>query len=211
MTDTLSSLYRLRRVDLKKAAEVFARAFHDDALAKYLFPNDDYRTRILPTYFSYRIKFGLLYGEVYAPTSAIEGLAVWYRSDQHWMNNWRNFRAGGLKLMLKVDKETMKRMLMINKFTTKLRDYHIPADYWYLAPLGIDPEHQGKGFCSKLMRAMLNRIDSEKMVTVLETQSKTNLEIYQRYGFEIVKQIFLPDTSINHWLMVRKANQSKID
>lgn len=209
MSADLSFLYRLKKRDVKKAAQVFARAFHTDELAQYMFPDEDFRREILPIYFNYRIKFGILYGEVYAPSPNIEGLAVWYLSDEFKMTNWRNFRAGGMKLLQNVDKETMKRMNTINHFSTNLRNEYTTSKYWYLAPIGIDPIHQGKGLASRLMRPMLARIDSEQLPCLLETQSTKNVNIYKRYGFEIVKESVLPGSPIPHWLMARQPAKEK--
>lgn len=206
MHPELSSLYRLKRKDAKKAAAVFSRAFQNDLLAQVMFPDEDFRRKILPTYFTYRITYGILYGEVYAPSPTIEGLAVWYLSDQYEMTNWRNMRAGGMKLMFNTDKETLKRMNIIGHFTTELRNKYTSEKYWYLAPIGVDPSFQGKGFASKLMRAMLARIDSENLSALLETQDERNVKIYNKFGFEIVQEVTLPNTDVPHWLMSRLAS-----
>jgi len=203
----LSTLYRLKRKDAKKAAAVFSRAFQNDLLAQIMFPDEDFRRKTLPTYFTYRITYGILYGEVYAPSPAIEGLSVWYLSDQYQMTNWRNMLAGGMKLMFSVDKETLNRMNAIGHYTTELRNNYTSEKYWYLAPIGIDPSFQGKGLASKLMRAMLARIDSEKLVALLETQDENNVKIYNRYGFEVVKETTLLGTDVPHWLMSRPASE----
>ena len=160
-----------------------------------MFPDDDFRKKILPLYFNYRIKFGILFGEVYATTSNIEGLAVWYKRNDFIMSNWKNFRAGGMKLLFHVDNEALKRMFTIGHFSNQLRDEYTTSDYWYLAPIGIDPIHQGKGFASKLIRPMLVRFDSEQLPCLLETQSANNVSLYKRYGFEIVKETIDDTTS----------------
>ncbi|HUT80235.1 MAG TPA: GNAT family N-acetyltransferase [Candidatus Bathyarchaeia archaeon] len=207
MSTDLAALFPLKKRDIKKAANVFARAFQTDLLEEFMFPDDDFRKKILPLYFNYRIKFGILFGEVYATTSNIEGLAVWYKRNDFIMSNWKNFRAGGMKLLFHVDNEALKRMFTIGHFSNQLRDEYTTSDYWYLAPIGIDPIHQGKGFASKLIRPMLVRFDSEQLPCLLETQSANNVSLYKRYGFEIVKETTLPGTTIAHWLMVRQPKK----
>ncbi|MBN1330129.1 MAG: GNAT family N-acetyltransferase [Candidatus Heimdallarchaeota archaeon] len=207
MSKALSQLYRLTRNDVKRATEVFVRAFADDKLSQYMYPIENTREKAMRSYFRYRLTYGVLYGEVYAISPKIEGLAVWYRDNQYSMSYWRNFRAGGMKLLRYLDSDTMNRMMNLGRFTINLRKQCFSEPYWYLEPLGVDPDHQGKGFASILVRSMLKRIDSEHLLTVLETQTSKNVDIYKRYNFEIVKEVTIPDTAITHWLMARKARK----
>ncbi|NHJ46840.1 MAG: GNAT family N-acetyltransferase [Asgard group archaeon] len=203
MTIDISQLYQLRKKDVKIAAEVFTRAFNKDLLSNYMFPDEKIRKEVLGEYFKFRIMYGVIFGEVYASSPNIEGLAVWYHSDKYEMTNWKMFRAGGMRLFKVVDKETMNRMMKIGHFTTELRQENIDRSYWYLAPIGIDPQHQGKGLCSKLMRALLDRWDLEGISTALETQSEKNVELYRRYGYETIIKTTIPETDIPHFLMIR--------
>jgi GNAT superfamily N-acetyltransferase len=207
MTIELSQLYRLRVRDVKKASEVFVRAFHSDVLLEFLFPNEETREKYILEYFRTRIKFGILYGEVYASSPQIEGLAVWYHSENYIITNWKMLRAGGMRLFIKVEKEAIARAMDLGHFTNELRGKHIDVPYWYLAPVGIDPIHQGKGLCSKLVKSMLARCDKEKISTALETQLEKNVEIYKRYGYKIIAETKIPDSEIPHYLMVRHPKE----
>ncbi|NHJ83940.1 MAG: GNAT family N-acetyltransferase [Asgard group archaeon] len=209
MSEALRKLYTVKRKDVKKGAEVFAQAFAEDKLSNYMYADEESFHKALLTYFNYRITYGLLYGEVYAPSANLEGLAVWYRDDQYSMSYWRNFRAGGMKLLRYLGSDTMKRMVNLGNYTVNLRKECISEPYWYLEPIGIDPAFQGKGYASLLIRAMLERIDSEQLLAVLETQTPKNVEIYKRYGFDIIKETIIPDTTIAHWLMTRKPQNKR--
>lgn len=74
-------------------------------------------------------------------------------------------RVGGIKLFMKVDKETIKRVMNIGHFSTEFRQKNISFPYLYLAPVGVDPQHQGKGLCNHLLKSMLARCDKEKIPT----------------------------------------------
>ena len=91
----------------------------------------------------------------------------------------------------------------LGHFTSELRQKNINVPYWYLSPVGVDPQHQGKGFCSQLLRPMLARCDKENVSSVLETQSKKNIELYKRYGYEIITETTIPESDIAHILMIR--------
>jgi N-acetylglutamate synthase-like GNAT family acetyltransferase len=207
MTIELSHLYRLRKKDVKKATEVFLRAFYNDILLEFVFSDKETREKYVIEYFRTRIKFGILYGEVYATSPNIEGLAVWYHSDRYEITNWKMLRSGGLRLYRNVEKKIIEKMMNLGHFTVELREKNIDRPYWYLAPVGIDPKHQGKGLCSKLVRPMLARCDRENISTALETQLEKNVEIYKRYGYEIIAKTTIPNSDIPHYLMVRHSKK----
>jgi ribosomal protein S18 acetylase RimI-like enzyme len=203
MDNKIEDLYRLRKNHLNLAAELFSKVFFEDTLAKLMFPEEETRDQNLYHYFQFRINYGLLYGEVYATSSNLEGLAVWVYSENIEMTNWRNMRAGGFKLYRKVGRDAIVRMSKIGTFTSTLHKKHASFPHIYLAPIGVDPEFQGKGYASKLLRPMLNRLDQDKVHCFLETQSETNVDIYLHYGFQVLNKTTIPDTKIEHWLMER--------
>lgn len=200
-------LYKLKEKDIDKAVEVFTRAFNNDPLTDYMFQNDKKRIESLRHYFRFRITYGILFGEVYAPSQKIEGVAIWFKSEKYKMTIPKLLRAGAIKLFLKIKKETRKRMIPIGDFTTNLHSKYDKSQHWYLDNIGIDPEFQGKGYGSVLIRSMLKRIDSEQLPCLLETQTPTNVQIYQRYGFEIIMKEVIPDTNILHWIMIRQPQE----
>jgi len=173
-------------------------------LNQYFFPDEDFRREVLWRYFNYRLRFGLHYGEVYATSPNIEGLVMWFLNHQLKITPWRILRCGGLKSVRKIGKKLLQKMLDFAHQCEKLRDDYLTSSYWYLSPIAVDPEHQGKGFASMLLRPMLRRFDIEQLPCLLETQSATNVAIYRHFGFEIVREMTLPGTSIPHFLMARQ-------
>src|SRR5260370_3419386 len=69
-------LVRLPANQARSAAEVVARAFHNDTLMQYLMPVEARRTRWLPSLFSIVVRYCLAYGEVYT-TPGLDGAACW--------------------------------------------------------------------------------------------------------------------------------------
>ncbi len=203
MEYTFDKIFRLRKNHLNSAAELFSEVFFEDVLAKQMFPEEKTRKQKLYHYFKFRIKYGLLYGEVYATSSHLEGLAVWVYSENVEMTNWRNTRAGGINLFRNVGRDAVIRMSKIGDFTFTLHKKYATFPHLYLAPIGVDSKYQCKGYASKLLRPMFNRLDQEKLHCFLETQSGNNVDIYLHYGFEVLNKATIPDTEIEHWLMER--------
>ena len=203
MNSNLDSLVRLTKSDIERGANVLARAFEDDALESHFIPDTDVRRKLLPYFFQYRIRFGILYGEVYSTSPEMEGIAVWYPPGKSDMTPWRMMRAGGISLQRKVGKEIISKMTFVNNNVTNIRKQYAPFPHWHLFPMGVDPPSQGKGFASALLRPMLKRIDAEGLACYLETQNEKNVSIYQHYGFKIIHNEILPETEIMNWAMIR--------
>jgi len=75
----------------------------------------------------------------------------------------------------------------------------VPSPHWYFFLIGIDPNFQGKGYASRLIKPMLARIDKEQLQCYLDTNNKKNLGIYQHFGFKILKKYQIPGSDIINW------------
>lgn len=204
MTSDLEHLVRVKKKHMQKAIQTFSRSFNTDPLTMYMFPDEKERQRFMQHYFQFRVKYGIIYGEVYATSEDIEGIAMWIKPKNTKMTMWRMFRAGGMKLFRAMGKETINKMFEIEEYASKVHHEFAPKIHWHLSPIGVDPEHQGKGYASKLIRAMLKRTDKENIPCYLETQNGKNVEIYKRYGFKVVGHVKIPKTELDHWSMTRE-------
>ena len=205
MEYNLKSLVRLEKDRIKEAAEIFSRAFEEDPLLRWFFPESSSRKEMSFSYFKFRIKFGVLFGEVYATSQKLEGLAIWFPSKKMDMTYWRMIKSGGMKLLKELGVGTVQRMMSIGNFVSHLHHRQINFSHWYLTPMGVDPDYQGKGYASRLMRSMLRRLDDERLHCFLETQNENNIEIYKHYGFKIVGKTTIPKTNLEHWSMLRDS------
>jgi GNAT superfamily N-acetyltransferase len=204
MTSDLNDLIRLDKSRLKPAAEMMARAFHDDPGSVYFFPDVAERSSKLPYLFRLLIGYGLLYGEVYATSPNLEGVAVWLPSEKSYRTLWRNIRSGGLSLLFRIGREAAAREYALGEYFESLRQRCAPAAYWYLPLLGVDPVYQGKGYASILLRAMFGRADRERLPCYLETLTEKDVSIYRHLGFEVVEEGVVPGTGVTVRAMLRK-------
>lgn len=207
MTDS-SNLVRLTKARIRPAAEMFARAFQDYPLFAGLIPDASERKLLLPDIFQFMIRFGVLYGEVYATSPDLEGISVWFSSEKAEMTLWKMIRIGGLPLIYHYFRmgRCISRLVAYNKYAFKLHNRHAHFPHWYLFLVGIDPKFQGRGHASALIRPMLGRIDQEHLPCYLETQNRENVSMYEHYGFELVQLDTIPGTDVNHWAMLRKKS-----
>ena len=82
--------------------------------------------------------------------------------------------------------------------------YHPHEPIWYLATIGVDPAHQGKGVGAALLAHTLAEVDREAKPAYLEASSERSRDLYARHGFEVIGTIQVAD-SPTMFPMVREA------
>ncbi len=203
MTSALDGLIRLSKSDIGSAVDLLTRAFWDDSLCVYFFPNEEERKKLLPVFFKFRLKQALQNGEVYATSSGLEGVAIWQHSNTVDSSYWKNLRAGGFGFYRTMGRNLVNRMMKMDQFTSQRRAKYAVTPYMHLGPVAVDPELQGQGYSSKLIRPMLERLDRQELPCYLEAQSESNVSIYEHYGFEVLAKGNVPIADIPHWDMMR--------
>jgi ribosomal protein S18 acetylase RimI-like enzyme len=204
MVNRTGDLIRLSKEQIGPASEMLVRAFFHDSKLTYVLPEEDVRKEKGKHLFAFELRYGLNYGQVYATSPALEGVAVWLPSDRSEITLWRAMRSGGMVLQRGLGKEGMKRLVAFSDQVDTYHKKHAPDFHWYLFFIGVDPASQGKGYGGRLLRPLLDRMDREKLSCYLNTQNEKNIPLYEHFGFRVVEQVRLPGMEILHTGMIRK-------
>jgi ribosomal protein S18 acetylase RimI-like enzyme len=79
----------------------------------------------------------------------------------------------------------------------------VAEPHWYLDLLAVDPDRQGLGIGSALLRAVNERSDADGRPCALFTFTEQNVRLYQRHGYEIVDDGEAPLMPLHYWCMKR--------
>ena len=197
-----NNLYQIKKQDLDKSTEVLADAFMDYSMFKYILGkkhNKD-NIKIITNFF---IKYAMIYGKAYASSTDIEGLMLFLDYDNYKFNLFRTLRTGGLSL-LKLGREAGNKFSQYEDFCEKIHQKAIQKPHQYLMAIGVDPDKQGEGHGSKMLKSLLEYTDRRKEACYLETHTSYNVDIYRNYGFEVVSEDTLPNTDIKQWSMLKR-------
>lgn len=77
----------------------------------------------------------------------------------------------------------------IEEVLEQMEAHHPEDPHWYLAIIGVDAAHQGKGLGAKLLQAALERCDAEGLPAYLESSNPANVSLYERHGFRVTAEI----------------------
>jgi ribosomal protein S18 acetylase RimI-like enzyme len=78
----------------------------------------------------------------------------------------------------------------------KMDEFHPKEPHWYLAIVGVDSAHQGKGLGAQLMESGLARCDEEGLIAYLESSNPANISLYERHGFRVVGEIQIDEAPV---------------
>lgn len=196
-------MIRLTKKDLKNASLTLASAFKEEPHLLYYFPQDIYKYSHILEFFRFRLKFGILYGEVYVSSNKYEGVVIWIPSYNREITFLRIIRSGGIRLLFKCGIKSILRMLNIGDVTSKLYSIYGKPLFMILSTIGVAPEYQGKGIAKYLINSILTKLDKEKLPCFLETITENNVRIYQKLGFKVLEKRIIPKTQMYLWLMFR--------
>jgi len=200
----LSDLSSILPNQIGPASIVISKAFYNDPLMKYFFPNPKKRKSKLPLMMKLLLRIGIKYGIVYVTSLKLEGIAIWFPSNKAKITPWMGFLNGGLSYFFKLGSKAVKKQNRFYNYTNSMHYHLMPMYHWYLSIIGIDPYYQGMGLSYLLFDSMLNQIDKENLPCFLDTNNENNLSFYKRFGFKILKEYEIPGTSIVNWAMIRE-------
>ncbi|MBA2281018.1 MAG: GNAT family N-acetyltransferase [Acidimicrobiia bacterium] len=185
--------------DVPAIARALGRAFRDDPVFEFLLPDVDVDTRArrATPFFAVDARIRIRQASAWT-TPAGEGAALWAAPDQ-----WRTTVRDGLRMAWPILRGSRGRSLRALSAMQIVEKEHPKAPHWYLAVLGTDPDHQGKGIGAALMAPALERCDSQGVPAFLESSKESNIPYYERYGFRVQRPLTIGKGAPTVWQMWR--------
>jgi GNAT superfamily N-acetyltransferase len=207
MNTEFDSLVRLRKTDIKQAASVLTESFQQYPLLVQKYPDESQRNKAAYYFFLVIVGYGIRWGEVYAASPRMEGVAVWYRSERFPMRFRKILRSVPLSALLGFPWSGVGRLQKASDFVEARHQRTAPAEHWFLDSVGVLPQYQGKGYGGKLIRAMLVRTDRESLPVYLDTMDEADVRRYEHFGFKVIDKSPVPKTTLINWSMLRDSGQ----
>lgn len=187
--------------DISELSATLGRAFYDDPVMSWIFPEEKARASRGAKMFATMIRHHNVAGggvEVAADGPGIGAAAAWDPPNR-WKHTWREQLAMTPALIRVMGSHAMKARALEDL----MKSTHPEEPHWYLFAIGSDPTVRGKGFGQVLMRSRLDRVDAEHAPAYLESSKRENVPYYQRFGFEVTREIMLPGGGPTLWAMWR--------
>lgn len=187
-----------RTDELRSVCDVLGRAFEDDPVAAYLFPDRATRAARYARFAGIAVDaFGKAACVVTEPE--LRCGAIWQAPDHAALGAF-----GQLRLLASLVRVTGRGFLRAARLGELMSRHHLREPHWYLAVLGTDPIAQRTGLASAILQPILERCDRERLPAYLESSKASNIPFYNKHGFEVLDELRIPDGP-SLWPMIRRT------
>jgi ribosomal protein S18 acetylase RimI-like enzyme len=194
-----ASVRKATVADRALALDALVRAFYDDPVLQWFFPDDRRRGRQLEGLFDYLWEKLWHRHQLVYTTDRVSGVAIWLPPGR-----WRIGLLEQLRLLpayaVKVGWRDLPRGL---RGFNLLGSKHPHESHFYLHFLGVAPEWQGKGIGRELLQPVLARCDRAQFPAYVEATTARSRSCYERNGFRVTQEILYPNGPPT-WLMWRE-------
>ena len=182
---------QVRKAEEKDRATVLntiTLAFAGDPLVRWSLPTSDAYLRHFPSMVNASGGGTIDEGTCFITTGG-EGAALWLppgvSPDEEAMSS------------LMVQAVPAERQETFARILEAMDSYHPKDDdCWYLALIGVDTGHQGKGIGAALMKHVTRMLDEHGRLGYLESSNPMNISLYERHGFEVMDEIRIGDAPV---------------
>ena len=170
--------------DKDLVVNILANSFADNLSVNYIIKQDSNKLQRIKGLMAYSFEICHLYGDVFL-TDDRKGCALIVFPDK---------KKTAVKSILLDVKLIFKCMGLLNikkamRREAMIKNNHPEGPMYYLWFIGVDATAQNKGIGSKLLEYVINQGISQNRKICLETSTLKNIPWYQKFGFEIYKEL----------------------
>ncbi len=182
----------------EQIASIWADAFEQDPLMKWVFPDDAVRVKSLRRWWAFFLDHQPPGSELHG--TRIDGCVAYWQPPQ----SKKDISKGPEEADRGGSEGQMVFVAMMSELLGELAPSRMEAlgqmqqarlsePHWYLAVLGTSPNQQSKGLGGRVLAPMLNRCDRIGELAYLESSNPANVGFYRRHGFEPLGEFTLGD------------------
>ncbi len=199
--------YRLlTRADVEEAAKVISQSFVDDPLCRFILPLKRTRIRTLHKFFRALGEVSIKNKRGYGVGEPLQGVAYWKFPNQDSMSI--NIKGLGkfLPLLFTLYPIGLYRARTITGKIDAMHKQYADEPHYYLDNIGVLSSARGRGVSSKLIRPFLEMADSQKVIAYTDTVTRSNVPLYEHFGFQCVEESNVPGTGITVFALRRPVH-----
>jgi N-acetylglutamate synthase-like GNAT family acetyltransferase len=209
----IKNLHKVNKSEIREATLVLADAFKEDPLFKKLFGDAVKNSNKYTLAAKFILRYCHKYGKVYASSEKFEGIMAITQDEYTYMTLWRMIRSGSIFSFLGIGTKSFSMVASAFGLIDVIRKKHMKnRSFAYLQIIGVTSENQGKGHGGRLIKELIAMTDEVKLPVYLETETASNVHLYERFGFKALEQMNLPVINQPMWAMIREIkDEDKVD
>lgn len=184
------------RDDVPRAVRTLAAAFADYPATRHTVDPDRHIERVTELQELFLTRVGLDIGKVWVADDGA-AVAVWTTPE--------SVEAGAVfaEIGPRMAELSGSRLAAQQQMEGLLAPHRPKEPAWFLATVGVSPDHQGKGLGSAVVLPGVEAAERAGVPAFLETSAPRNLPFYERLGFTVTADVEVPEGP-RTWCMTRK-------
>jgi ribosomal protein S18 acetylase RimI-like enzyme len=191
--------------DVEPAAHVISQAFVDDPLCSFMLPFRRTRTKTLFKFFRAMGEVSIKNNRGFGVGDPLQGVAYWKFPAQESVSVSLKSIGKFLPLLFTFYPLGYFRARAVLGQIDRLHDKYADQPHFYLDNIGVLPSARGQGVSSRLIRPFLEMADSQNVITYTDTVTRSNVALYEHFGFRCVEESSIPGTGLTVWALRRPA------
>ncbi|WP_254848723.1 GNAT family N-acetyltransferase [Paenibacillus sp. FSL R10-2796] len=174
-------------------------------------PDESTRLRVLNIFFHRYIEMLYPYSDLLTTSTNFEAVALVFHSERQTGTVISNVRYMKQIVFAIIKSLPICRIIGVRGFIRGLSILRSMSSLWlsmfgdqkykHLDMLAVQDQYRGQGYVSKIMTPLLAECRMSNTLCTLETQTPSNLPIYEHYQFRTVKVIPLPNSTLEQYCM----------
>ncbi|WP_163718754.1 GNAT family N-acetyltransferase [Mangrovibacterium lignilyticum] len=177
-------MIKARYADKEAILNILTPAFEANKSVKQVVKQDARRRNRIRTLMDYSFEVCHQWGEVHLSDDKQAAALLLYPHRKE-----TTVKALLLDLQLAFKSVGLSNIRDVMSRESKIKAFHPKQPFLYLWFLGVAPEMQGHGIGSRMLEEIIRKGEALNYPIYLETSTKENLPLYQRFGFEIYAQL----------------------
>jgi ribosomal protein S18 acetylase RimI-like enzyme len=194
------TLHSLSEENIKTASLSLSRAFMNDPLQNYVFPDAAERGQNSPAHFEAVLRYGYLFGEVYT-TPNMEGAVVWLSPGNTDITPEKAEKGGLGTIPSLLGEDAAGRFFSVMDFLEPFHKQDAAEPHWYTMVIGVDPAFCGLGYGKALMQHTMAKAQNNQTSIYLETAQPSNIPFYTILGFKVCRELTEPQSKLPLWTL----------
>jgi ribosomal protein S18 acetylase RimI-like enzyme len=192
------TIHSLSEENIKAASQSLSRAFMNDPLQTYVFPDADERGEKSPAHFEAVLRYGYRFGEVYT-TPNMEGVVVWLRPGGTDITPEKAEKGGLGSIPELLGEDAASRFFSVMDFLDSFHKQDAGEPHWYTMVIGVDPAFCGLGYGKALMQHVMTKAQNNQTSVYLETAQPSNIPFYTNLGLKVHRELTEPESKLPLW------------
>jgi predicted N-acetyltransferase YhbS len=196
------SKHQLTRKQLEYFAKMASEAYINDPVHSYVTKNEALRKKFIYHFMIERLSTSSREDIIYIDEEN-RGICIWREAHNEY-GVLDFLRCPNWFFLYLYWPKTIKTLMAYGHLDVKV----FPENTLIISPVFVDPEHQGKGIATKLIRQGIADLTAKGYKLGLEAQDPDNVAFYEKLGFRTIKKDYWKREKItNHYMMYEEDVQ----